>query len=237
MLAQRWTGRCLLKGMRLAWGTWIRALMLREGLRKDMMAKGVAHMGREAKAFGSTVTAVAAAILVSAALVVFCAVPCFASTEEVSAQYPLDLSVDVAKDGEKVVSAVVPSSVSIVVKTSVVDGRIMGVATNTASIENSRRSYAPIAISVQGVVDEPVADNKLLNFVDMTLSGQYTVALQEGVDQGLALFDSIAPGTTEQMQASLTQKDPDELIPAGAYVVRSTLLVTPVEQNGGKTSL
>ena len=198
----------------------------------DVEAKGVAHMRKEARVFGSTAWAVAAVSLVLAASIgASLATPRLAYAFDEPRDFPLELTVDVAKKGERVVSVVVPSSVSIVVKTSVVDGRIMGISTSTASIENSRRSFAPIAVSLESVVDEPVKGNKLLDYVEMTLEGQHVVALREGANQGIPLFDAIAPGLSEEMSAALSQKDPQTLIPAGAYAIRSTLLVTPVDQN------
>lgn len=145
--------------------------------------------------------------------------------------YPLDIRVDAAREGEDVVSVVVPSSVSIVVRTSVVDGRIMGVQADAAHVTNNRHSFAPIAVSITQVADGFTIGQKLLPYVDMALTGDHRVALVAGSNVNEPLFDSIAPSEERDLGVELSQKDPNQLVPAGSYAVRATLLVTPLKGN------
>ncbi len=166
----------------------------------------------------------------AAALALAAACPGSAHAAAGERDFPLEITANAAKDGEDVVSVVVPSSVSIVVRTSVVDGRIMGVSANAASVSNNRHSFAPISVGVEAVADTPVNGNKLLSYVDMRLIGDYEVDMAEGQDLGLSLFDSIAPGVSSDLGVNLQQRDAGVLVPAGSYNVRATLLVSPVEE-------
>lgn len=184
----------------------------------------------ESKRAGGAVFAMALAFaLASTTLALARPVPAHAIGE---GDYPLEITADVARDGEDVVSVVVPSSISIVVRTSVVDGRIMGVSADAAFIENNRRSYAPVSACIVSVADGTTADGKLLPYVDMTLEGQHEVALVEGEGKRDALFDAIAPGSSEPIAVRVAQKDLGRLVPAGFYSVRATLLISPVEEEG-----
>lgn len=163
-----------------------------------------------------------------AAAVVF---PCAAhAAPAVSANYPLGIDATAAKEGENVVSVVVPSSVSIAIKTSIVDGRIIGFVGGTAEVRNSSRSYAPISLSVTSVEDAPDGGQPFLRYADMALLGHHACALVEGAGQSLPLFDGIEPGFGETLEASIAQKQEDVLVPAGSYLVRTTLLVRPDER-------
>lgn len=180
------------------------------------------------------------AFVFGAALVIVCALmtvamPKPAYAEPVSSRnYPLEIDVEAAKEGENVVSVIVPSSVSIVVKTSMVDGRVMGFVGGTAQVSNSNRSFAPIALSVTSAEDEPVTNRGFLSYVDMMLHGDHDYAVRSGENQNAPLFDAIAPGSQADLEASIAQKYPDVLIPAGSYLVRTTLLVEPVESAGAE---
>lgn len=153
--------------------------------------------------------------------------------------YPLEITVDAAKEGEKVVSVVVPSSVSIVVKTSVVDGRILGITAEAAAIQNSRRSYAPIAVEIDSFSDAPVKGKQLLDYVNMTFTGDHEVHAKEGENLGIALFDGIPPAQSGDLDVLLEQRSDDVLVPAGSYALSALLRVEPVEpeegDEGGKT--
>lgn len=170
--------------------------------------------------------------MIAAALAVACTAaavfPCGAHAA--SADYPLAIDATAAKGGENVVSVVVPSSVSIAIKTSIVDGRIIGFVGGFAEVRNSSRSYAPISLSVASVEDAPGGGQPFLRHADMVLRGHHECALVEGSGQSLPLFDGIAPGSSETLEASIAQKRDDVLVPAGSYLVRTTLLVQPDER-------
>ena len=159
-----------------------------------------------------------------------CAPPALAVTAG-AGDYPVEVTVDAEKEGENVVSVVVPSSVSIVVRTSVVDGRVMGVSAETARVENSRRSYAPISVDVDAVTDTPVKGGKLLGFMDMRLLGDHEAPIAEGGDLGIPLFDGIAPGSGSDLEVRLVQRDENVPVPVGSYAVRALLRVEPVEES------
>lgn len=150
--------------------------------------------------------------------------------------YPLEITADAAKEGENVVSVVVPSSVSIMVKTSVVDGRIMGITADAATIKNDRRSFAPISVKVDAFTDTPTKGEKLLSYVDMAFLGDHEVAVVEGEGLNAALFDHIAPDTSSDLEIRLQQHDDAVLVPAGSYALRALLRVEPVELNEGAES-
>lgn len=145
----------------------------------------------------------------------------------VPGEYELEITALAKKDGENVVSVVVPSSVSIVVKTSVVDGRILGFDTSDAEISNAAHSYAPIKAEVSSVTDTPTSETKLLDFVEMTFRGDHEVPIVAGDNQRELLFDAIDPGTSGALKVDLSQKDPDVLVPAGSYLIRAMLRVSP----------
>ena len=146
-----------------------------------------------------------------------------------SREYPLEIDVRAAKEGENVVSVVVPSSVSVVIRTSIVDGRLMGFVSGTAQVVNNRHSHTPISLSVTAVEDALVDSRKFLHYVDMTLHGHHDYEVVEGTGQSESLFESLAPGESADLEVSVAQSDPDVMIPTGSYLVRTTLLVTPQE--------
>ena len=163
-------------------------------------------------------------------LAVALAMPGAAFADVGQGETPLDIRVDAARENENVVSVIVPASVSIAIKTSIVDGRILDFIGGTAEVSSSDRSYAPIALSVTSVEDAQKSGHAFLPYVDMILHGDHDYSVVEGGNQSAPLFDGIAPGTSETLEASIAQKLPDVLIPAGSYLVRATLRVEPVAQ-------
>lgn len=175
-------------------------------------------------------------MIAAAALALACAVAAAyphaaCAAPAASADYPLAIDATAAKEEENVISVVVPSSVSIAIRTSVIDGRIIDFIGGDAEVWNSPRSCAPISLSVTGVEDAPNGGQPFFRYADMTLRGDYECALVEADGQNLPLFDGIAPGTGETLKASIAQKHDDVLVPAGSYLVRTTLYVQPDEQD------
>lgn len=187
-------------------------------------------MRARGSACGGRISAALAAAALAAACAFAGAFPCAAhAAPAVSADYPLAIDATTAKEGENVVSVMVPSSVSIAIKTSIVDGRIIGFIGGSAEVTNSPHSYAPISLSVASVDDAPQGGQSFLRYVDMALRGHHDCALVEGDGQSLPLFDGIEPGSSETFEAFIAQKRDDVLVPAGSYLVRTTLLVQPDE--------
>lgn len=191
---------------------------------------------RETTASGSTRIAAGFAALALACACALAGRPPTLAYAVGEGDYPLEITADAAKEGENVVSVVVPSSVSIVVKTSIVDGRIMGITADAAAIENSRSSFAPITVEVDAFSDTPTKGKKLLSYVDMTFIGDHEVPVTEGDDLGAVLFDAIAPGESGNLEVLLRQHDDAVLVPAGSYALRALLRVAPVGSDEGVES-
>ena len=171
----------------------------------------------------------AAGALCAAALALACpaALPAEARAAQ-EALYPVEIPASVAEPGEKVVSVVVPSVVSVVVQTSVVDGTFVGFRAGEAVIENGAQSSVPVRISLTEVQDRAVDGKAMLGYVDMTLVGENALLLAEGAGKDDVLYGSIAPGTSETLGVELAEKGAGGSIPAGSYQVKSTMKVAAV---------
>lgn len=167
------------------------------------------------------------ALVCMLALVAACSVFPASAWAADKGEYRVEIPTSVAMPSEEtVISVVVPSVVSVVVQTSIVDGTFIGFKAGEASIENGVQSSVPVRISLTEVQDRMVGGKSLLDYVDMELVGDHRLALTEGSDKNDVLFSSIAPGKTKKLGVELANKDTDQIIPAGGYQVKATMKVT-----------
>lgn len=142
-----------------------------------------------------------------------------------SVEADVDIKAEVVREPENVISVVVPSSVSIAVKTNVINGKFIGFDSEPSTITNDEKSSASVKIELMGVADGTAGSHKLLDYASVSLVGEYTVALLEGQNQQKPVFDSIAPGQTKNLSVSLVPKSSSTLMPNGKYALGSTLRV------------
>lgn len=143
-------------------------------------------------------------------------------------EFPLEIDAAVAVPEPVVIRVEVPSSSSVVavqVETSVVDGRFLGFTAGECRVRNLPESTVPISAAVSKVVDGAGGAARALGFLDVSLTADNTVYLQEGEGRNDVLVESLAPGVEAAIAVGVEDGSEGGPIPDGAYATSATVKV------------
>ncbi len=144
-------------------------------------------------------------------------------------EHSVEIGADVAAPQPAVIKVEVPSSstvVSISIETSVIDGRFLGYRAGECRIKNLAGSTVPISAAVSEVVDGVGGKGRALDYLDVSLTGDRTVHLEQGAGKDDVIVSSLAPGFEAVIGVGVADRTSGKAIPPGSYATSSTVKVS-----------